>query len=157
MSVRLALPGAHAAGYVGQKLRSTAHAKSARPSRRAFPLVTATSEGYIGRAQIPASVNLDGFKRQMFNWANTLTSSGQNLPLALPLKVDRTPDGFNIGLMRMNGKEATVVCQLTAKMEDNVFLVFEETESTEEFVDVPPIMASMANAIRRAVAENMVR
>ncbi len=30
------------------------------------------------------------FRSQMFQWATTISTSGQNLPLALPLKVDKT-------------------------------------------------------------------
>ena len=33
------------------------------------------------------------FKMKMYQWAATLTSSGRNMPLALPLRTDQTDDG----------------------------------------------------------------
>jgi len=39
---------------------------------------------------------VDAFLTKMYQWAATLTSSGRNMPLALPLRTDRTDDGIMV-------------------------------------------------------------
>ena len=62
--------------------------------------VLSTSCGYA-RAQAltlmpPERRNVDvgAFVTKLYQWAATLTSSGRNMPLALPLRTDRTADGI---------------------------------------------------------------
>ena len=44
-------------------------------------------------------VETDAFLDGMYQWASTLTSSGQNMPFALPLAADRTAEGFDISFI----------------------------------------------------------
>ncbi len=41
-------------------------------------------------------VNADTFIGRLYQWAATVTSSGNNMPLALPLRVTRTQEGFEV-------------------------------------------------------------
>lgn len=44
----------------------------------------------------------------MFQWANTLTTSGQNMPFVLPQKVDRTANGFTMSFLKANPQDQFV-------------------------------------------------
>ena len=37
---------------------------------------------------------MTGFVDSLYQWAATLTSSGQNMPFALPIKADKLDKGF---------------------------------------------------------------
>ena len=39
---------------------------------------------------------MGAFLTKMYQWAATLTSSGRNMPLALPLRTDRTDEGIMV-------------------------------------------------------------
>lgn len=41
-------------------------------------------------------VDADTFIGRLYQWAATVTSSGNNMPLALPLRVTRTQEGFEV-------------------------------------------------------------
>ena len=41
-------------------------------------------------------VSIPDFKSAMHQWANTLTSSGQNMPFSLPIRTDKLADGFQV-------------------------------------------------------------
>lgn len=51
------------------------------------------------RALLCRVVETDAFLDGMFQWASTLTTSGQNMPFALPLAADRTTNGFDISFL----------------------------------------------------------
>jgi hypothetical protein len=38
-------------------------------------------------------VDVDVFSDKLYQWAATVTSSGRNMPLALPMRVNRSPQG----------------------------------------------------------------
>jgi hypothetical protein len=38
-------------------------------------------------------VDVDTFSNKLYQWAATVTSSGRNMPLALPMRVSRSPQG----------------------------------------------------------------
>ena len=48
--------------------------------------------------QLPCcrDVSIPDFKSAMHQWANTLTSSGQNMPFSLPIRTDKLADGFQV-------------------------------------------------------------
>ena len=66
--------------------------------------------------------NQEVFVASMFQWANTLTTSGQNMPLALPLRVDPLPNGFSLAFLMSdpNGEPGTFVSvgEIVASVED---------------------------------------
>ena len=48
----------------------------------------------LGTAALPAGLNEEAFNNIMFQWATSLTTSGQNMPFALPQRVDRLDNGW---------------------------------------------------------------
>ena len=50
----------------------------------------------LATAKLPSGVDTSVFNGAMFQWASTLTTAGRNMPFALPLKVDKTADGFDV-------------------------------------------------------------
>ena len=54
------------------------------------------------------SVDTQVFCNSMFQWANTLTTSGQNMPFVLPQKVDRTANGFTMTFLKANPQDEFV-------------------------------------------------
>eukprot|EP00892_Ulva_mutabilis_P003540 jgi/Ulvmu1/1558/UM110_0021.1 len=130
----------------------------------------------LGTAKLPSAVPKESFSDGMYQWASTLTSSGQNMPFALPLKADKLPSGFAISFLRVvNGVIsiiAKVECVVEDVGEDSVFFArFKAGEDPfpdgrvppgdsqkrlevllDTVVDVPIIMNTMAKAIRKNVA-----
>ena len=41
-------------------------------------------------------LDVSGFLNSLYQWAATLTSSGQNMPFALPIKTDKVDQGFQV-------------------------------------------------------------
>lgn len=41
-------------------------------------------------------LDVTGFLNSLYQWAATLTSSGQNMPFALPIKADKVDQGFQV-------------------------------------------------------------
>ena len=37
---------------------------------------------------------MDAFLMKLYQWAGSLTSNGRNMPLALPLRIDKSANGF---------------------------------------------------------------
>ena len=52
----------------------------------------------LGTAKIPSGIDEEVFCSSLYQWANGLTTSGQNMPFALPQRVDRLPSGFSMAL-----------------------------------------------------------
>eukprot|EP00877_Chromochloris_zofingiensis_P009794 jgi/Chrzof1/5068/Cz15g10180.t1 len=131
----------------------------------------------LGTATIPRSANLQMFTNSLYQWASSITSSGANLPMSLPLKVDRMESGFQITLLRRSKDGGFFSTgDIIASVEDEadrgsvLFIRFYEGSSParsssndkeaaerletllSSLVDVPTIMSTMPAAIRRAVA-----
>jgi hypothetical protein len=53
----------------------------------------------------------------MFQWASTLTVSGANMPFALPLQADSTPDGFDIAFLRVIDGTVIRIAKIACKVE----------------------------------------
>lgn len=60
---------------------------------------------------------MDAFTSGMYQWASTLTSSGQNLPFALPLQADKTENGFNISFLRNKQGEIVRIAKIESTVE----------------------------------------
>lgn len=43
-------------------------------------------------------LDVTGFLNSLYQWAATLTSSGQNMPFALPIRADKVDQGFQVRL-----------------------------------------------------------
>ncbi|PRW33255.1 hypothetical protein C2E21_7794 [Chlorella sorokiniana] len=134
----------------------------------------------LATARLPADVNVATFNRHLYQWAATLTTNGRNLPFSLPLKADPREDGFQISLLRVaDGGAVVSVADIVASVEASdagagnvLFVRFYEGDGaaavglggskdrpTEQrlqtlldgLVDVPLIMQTMPDAIKKAV------
>jgi hypothetical protein len=43
-------------------------------------------------------IDLETFQARIYSWASTITSSGQNMPFALPLRTRQIKNGFEVGI-----------------------------------------------------------
>lgn len=116
----------------------------------------------LGTAKLPANVDEEVFTNIMFQWANGLVSSGQNLPLVLPVRVDPQPAGFSMAFLMSdpNGEPGTFasVGEIVASIEDapgagRVLMIRGTGKVAEKgvLVDVPTVMQTMPNAIKNAI------
>ena len=144
---------------------ATAPRASARrvAARRAALRVSADSAAQLGTAKLPSTVDEAVFVRSMFQWANGLTTSGQNLPFALPQRVDALETGFSMAFLESdpNGEPGTFVSvgEIVASVEDvdgdaRALIVRGTGKAAEKgvLVDVPMVMNTMVPAIKNAIA-----
>jgi len=145
---------------------ATAPRASARrvAARRALtPRASADSSAQLGTAKLPKTVDEAVFVRSMFQWANGLTTSGQNLPFALPQRVDALETGFSMAFLQSdpNGEPGTFVSvgEIVASVEDvdgdaRALIVRGTGKAAEKgvLVDVPMVMNTMVPAIKNAIA-----
>ena len=133
-------------------------------ARRALtPRASADSSAQLGTAKLPKTVDEAVFVRSMFQWANGLTTSGQNLPFALPQRVDALETGFSMAFLQSdpNGEPGTFVSvgEIVASVEDvdgdaRALIVRGTGKAAEKgvLVDVPMVMNTMVPAIKNAIA-----
>lgn len=50
----------------------------------------------LATARLPKGVDVLGFSDSLYQWAATLTSSGRNMPFALPIRADKLKNGFQV-------------------------------------------------------------
>ena len=50
----------------------------------------------LATARLPRGLNVLGFTDSLYQWAATLTSSGRNMPFALPIRADKLKNGFQV-------------------------------------------------------------
>ena len=114
----------------------------------------------LGTAKLPKDTDVDVFSSTMFQWATTLTTSGQNMPFVLPQKVDKTKTGFEMDFLKSNPKDPgsfVSVGTIEAKVEEIedakiLFLRgYGDVRIPKKLVDVPIVMQTMPNAIKRAI------
>jgi hypothetical protein len=117
----------------------------------------------LGTAKLPATVDEAVFVRSMFQWANGLTTSGQNLPFALPQRVDALETGFSMAFLQSDpkGEPGTFISvgEIVASVEDvdggaRALIVRGTGKAAEKgvLVDVPLVMNTMVPAIKNAIA-----
>ncbi|KAF5838294.1 hypothetical protein DUNSADRAFT_3090 [Dunaliella salina] len=138
----------------------------------------------LATAKIPANVDGAAFNKAMYNWASTLVQSGANYPFVTSLLCDRIPTGLKISLMaNITPKELASAGEIEATLEpvpeqgQVLFVRFYEgpasTQARNErapkdpkerleaviasLVDVPTIMQTMPNAIRKAAQVSVVQ
>jgi len=119
----------------------------------------------LGTAKLPKDIDVDVFSSTMFQWATTLTTSGQNMPFVLPQKVDKTKTGFEMDFLKSNPKDPgsfVSVGTIEAKVEeieDGAKILFlrgyGDVRVPKKLVDVPIVMQTMPNAIKRAIKVSM--
>lgn len=67
---------------------------------------------------------------QLFQWASTLTTNGRNLPFALPQRVDRLENGFQVGIQQQGPRcfhqrvppRSTLACSIFAAAQSLLIL-----------------------------------
>jgi hypothetical protein len=112
----------------------------------------------LGTARLPANIDEEIVKDALYQWASTLTTDA-NLPFALPQRVDRTPEGFDMAFLMSDGAapgEFAPVGAISASVEDAPdgdarVLMIRGFGNVMDLVDTPVVMNSMPGAIRRAV------
>ena len=119
----------------------------------------------LGTAKLPKDIDVQVFSSTMFQWATTLTTSGQNMPFVLPQKVDKTKTGFEMDFLKSNPKDPgsfVSVGTIEAKVEeieDGAKILFirgyGDVRIPKKLVDVPIVMQTMPNAIKRAIKVSM--
>jgi len=119
----------------------------------------------LGTAKLPKGIDVAVFSATMFQWATTLTTSGQNMPFVLPQKVDKTETGFEMDFLKSNPNDPgsfVSVGTIEAKVEDIedgskiLFLRgYGDVRVPKKLVDVPIVMQTMPNAIKRAITVSM--
>lgn len=102
------------------------------------------------------------FVNSLWQWANGLTTSGQNLPFALPQRVDPLEFGFSMAFLQSDpkGEPGTFVSvgEIVATVEDvdagRALIVRGTGKAAEKgvLVDVPMVMNTMVPAIKNAIA-----
>ena len=140
-----------------------ASARRVAGTRRALVPRASAESAQLGPAKLPATVDEAVFVRSMFQWANGLTTSGQNLPFALPQRVDALETGFSMAFLQSdpNGEPGTFVSvgEIVAAVEDvdggaRALIVRGTGKAAEKgvLVDVPMVMNTMVPAIKNAIA-----
>ena len=155
--------GAPRASAAARRFRA---ASSAPRASRAFAVRAAADEDesvQLGTAKLPPTVDEAVFVRSMFQWANGLTTSGQNLPFALPQRVDALETGFSMAFLQSdpNGEPGTFISvgEIVASVENvdggaRALIVRGTGKAAEKgvLVDVPMVMNTMVPAIKNAIA-----
>ncbi|OWM79073.1 uncharacterized protein LOC116194649 [Punica granatum] len=111
----------------------------------------------LGTMKLPPDTDLPRFETLLFQWANSLCQ-GANLPLPMPLKVDKIPGGARLGFITIGDGETEVLVYIDC-------LVFPPTEGSVPIFrairngplkDQPPpgeprIMRSLLGALKKSV------
>ncbi|PON82880.1 hypothetical protein TorRG33x02_212910 [Trema orientale] len=111
----------------------------------------------LGTLRLPANTDLQRFESLLFQWANSLCQ-GANLPLPVPLKVDKIGGGARLGFITIGDGKTEVLVYIDC-------LVFPATKSSGPIFrairngplkDQPPpgeprIMRSLLQALQKSV------
>ncbi|KAF3788815.1 hypothetical protein EJ110_NYTH20336 [Nymphaea thermarum] len=120
------------------------------------------SDGYgepisLGTMKLPSDVDLQRFERLLFQWANSLCQ-GANLPLPVPLKIDKVQGGVRLGFISIrDGKteECTYIDCLVFPATDDSGPVFRALRNGAFKEQAPPgeprIMKSLLAALQKSV------
>ena len=122
----------------------------------------APSPVQLGTAKIPANCDEEVFCSSLYQWANGLVTSGQNMPFALPQRVDRLPTGFSMAFLVSDpkGEPGTFVScgEIVASVEDvdgggRALMVTGtgDVAMKGKLIDVPMVMQTMPGAIKNAI------
>uniref|UniRef100_A0A1J3CYY1 DUF7148 domain-containing protein n=1 Tax=Noccaea caerulescens TaxID=107243 RepID=A0A1J3CYY1_NOCCA len=115
----------------------------------------------LGTMKLPVDTDLARFETLLFQWANSLCQ-GANIPLPVPLKVDRISGGARLGFIVMEDEGKTDVpvyidCLVYQSRESGSGSgpVFRATRNGRKKDKAPPgeerIMRSLLGALKRAV------
>ncbi|KAM0947460.1 hypothetical protein DsansV1_C08g0086511 [Dioscorea sansibarensis] len=133
-------------------------ASSSSPDKGLVPSTDDDEDGVsLGTMILPPDVDIARFETLLFQWANSL-SQGANLPLPVPLKVDRIEGGARLGFTDVDDGKTEVRVYIDC-------LVFAATESSAPLFRAirngpfknrappgePRIMRSLLQALQKSV------
>ncbi|KAK7278687.1 hypothetical protein RJT34_23722 [Clitoria ternatea] len=112
----------------------------------------------LGTMKLPLDIDIQRFDSLLFQWANSLCQ-GANLPLPMPLKVDKIPGGARLGFITVgDGKTEVLVyidCLVFPSTEKNSAPIFRATRNGPLKDKAPPgeprIMKSLLQALQKSV------
>ncbi|CAI8602429.1 unnamed protein product [Vicia faba] len=140
-------------------LRTSFHVTVVAPkaSARSYSSTDDDDGVSLGTMKLPLNIDLQRFDSLLFQWANSL-AQGANLPLPMPLKVDKIAGGARLGFITIGDGDTEVLVYIDC-------LVFKPNESSAPIFrasrhgllkdKVPPgeprIMRSLMQALEKSV------
>lgn len=111
----------------------------------------------LGTVKLPGNIDIARFESLLFQWGNSLCQ-GANLPLPVPLKVDKVEGGIRLGFIAVeDGATQTLVyidC-LVSQAPDGTGLVFQAIRNgpmkDKEPPGEPRIMRSLLEALQKSI------
>ncbi|KHN42574.1 hypothetical protein glysoja_046797 [Glycine soja] len=140
------------------KLRNSIHLAAAPLPKASAGNGGLTDDGVsLGTMKLPLDTDLQRFDSLLFQWANSLCQ-GANLPLPVPLKVDKIPGGARLGFITIGDGKTEVLVYIDC-------LVFPPTENSAPIFRAirngplkdkappgePRIMRSLLQALQKSV------
>ncbi|ERN13040.1 hypothetical protein AMTR_s00040p00113110 [Amborella trichopoda] len=113
----------------------------------------------LGTMKLPPNIDIARFETLLFQWANSLCQ-GANLPLPVPLKVDKIKGGVRLGFVKMKGDGSTedyayIDCLIFPATEENSGPIFRALRNGPLKDQAPPgeprIMRSLMGALKKSI------
>ncbi|XP_050383285.1 uncharacterized protein LOC126800042 [Argentina anserina] len=98
----------HYSGYSSSYSNPTAVAKATLDKDSLVPSDDAEDGVLLGTMKLPSDTDFPRFQILLFQWANSLCQ-GANLPLDMPLKVDKIAGGTRLGFITIGDGETEVI------------------------------------------------
>ncbi|GMH28716.1 hypothetical protein Nepgr_030559 [Nepenthes gracilis] len=110
----------------------------------------------LGTMKLPPDTHIPTFETLLFQWANSLCQ-GANLPLPLPLKIDKIPGGVRLGFVTIGDGETEVLVHidcLVLPTTGSSGPIFRATRNGPQKDQSPPgeprIMKSLLQALKKS-------
>ncbi|KAG2686641.1 hypothetical protein I3843_09G016100 [Carya illinoinensis] len=158
-----------AAGWIKDRFPGKLCQLSCRRSLTSMPKSSPESDGIVpaddaedgvslGTLKLPSNTDLQRFESLLFQWANSLCQ-GANLPLPVPLKVDKVPGGTRLGFISIgDGKTEVLVyidCLVYPATANDTGPIFRAIRNGPLKDQSPPgeprIMRSLLQALQKSV------
>ncbi|KAF7818808.1 hypothetical protein G2W53_024263 [Senna tora] len=111
----------------------------------------------LGTMVLPLNTDLQRFESLLFQWANSLCQ-GANLPLPVPLRVDKIPGGARLGFITVGDGKTEVLVYIDCLVfpaTDNSAPIFRAIRNgplkDKEPPGEPRIMRSLLGALKKSV------
>ncbi|KAK3405767.1 hypothetical protein EUGRSUZ_K02566 [Eucalyptus grandis] len=111
----------------------------------------------LGTMKLPPDTDIPRFETLLFQWANSLCQ-GANLPLPMPLKVDKIPGGARLGFITIGDGQTEVLVYidcLVSPPADGSAPIFQAIRNGQLKDQAPPgeprIMRSLLAALKKSV------
>ncbi|XP_074370666.1 uncharacterized protein LOC141711869 [Apium graveolens] len=122
-----------------------------------FPVLEDDDGVSLGTMKLPPDTDIPRFETLLFQWANSLCQ-GANLPLPVPLKIDKIAGGVRLGFITIGdgGAELPVYIDcLVYPPTDGVIPIFRAVRNGEKKDKTAPgeerIMKSLLGALKKSV------